>query len=96
MAGGYDGSILDVVEMINLETLSSCTVDVKLDVPRYGHTGNGDLVCGGVDDDHNDLSSCYNIITGTTINLINGRYDHTSWSRGEDILLGKTSIKKKE
>ena len=85
--GNNDSSDLDVVEIINLETLSSCIVDVKLDVPRESHTGDGDLVCGGEDDDGNRLSSCYNIVTGTTINLINERYDHTSWTRGLDILL---------
>ena len=89
VAGGWDGnnSGLDVVEIINLETLSSCIVDVKLDVPRYAHTGDGDLVCGGRDVDGNYLSSCHNIITGTTINLIDERSYHTSWSRGQEILL---------
>ena len=89
MAGGDYGSYLDVVEMINLETLTSCIVDVKLDVPRYRHTGDGDLVCGGEDDDSNTPSSCYNIVTGTTINLISERRGHTSWSRssGQEIIL---------
>ena len=85
MAGGQ-GS-LDVVEIINLETLTSCIVDVKLDVPRSDHTGDGDLVCGGEDDHSNGLSSCYNIVTGTTINLINERHYHTSWSSGQEIYL---------
>ena len=44
MGGGSDPSLLDVVEIIDLETLSSCIVDVKLDVPRESHTGDGDRV----------------------------------------------------
>ena len=67
VAGGYDGSYLDVVEKFNLDTLTSCIVDVKLDVPRFWHTGDGDLVCGGRDYDDNRLSSCYNIVTGTGV-----------------------------
>ena len=87
VAGGTGVSrSLDVVEVINLETLSSCIVDVKLDQPRDEHTGDGDLVCGGYSGTDR-LSSCYNIVTGTTINLINGRSKHISWSRGEEILL---------
>ena len=89
VAGGRDGRSLDVVEMINLETMSSCIVDVKLDQPRYEHTGDGDLVCGGRGDAPGGLGSCYNIITGTTINLINERFEHSSWSRssGQEIYL---------
>ena len=53
MAGGHNGyygrNVLDVVEMINLETMNSCIVNVRLDQPRTYHTGNGDLVCGGWD-----------------------------------------------
>ena len=63
-------------------------MDVKLDVPRAFHTGDGDLVCGG-QDGYNRLSTCYNILTGTTINLKNERQRHISWSRsnGEEIML---------
>ena len=74
VAGGYDGSYLDVVEKFNLDTLTSCIVDVKLDVPRSDHTGDGDLVCGGEDDNDGD-------------NLIRERSSHTSWSSGQQILL---------
>ena len=93
VAGGQAGSSgLDVVEMINLETFRSCVVDVKLDQPRYDHTGNGNLVCSG-SNGNNRLSSCYNIVTGDTINLINERYNHLSWSTGHDLYLmgGKPS-----
>ena len=89
MAGGIldiEG-ISDKVEIINLETLRSCVVDLKLDQPRYGHTLDGDLVCGGRDDNHNKISTCYNIVTGKTINLNNDRYYHTSWSSSYGILL---------
>ena len=87
VAGGRYGSILDVVEMINLETKTSCVVNVKLDQSRRLHTGDGDLVCAGRDDDNNYLSSCYNIVTGTTINLISARSSHTSWTTGNGTYL---------
>ena len=88
VAGGQSGSnTLDLVEMINLETMTSCVVNVKLDVPRRLHTGDGDLVCGGSDDDWNIHSSCYNIVTGTTISLNNGRHSHTSWTTGDGTYL---------
>ena len=91
MAGGYSFSsgglqTLDVVEMINLETMSSCIVDTTLDQPRRYHIGDGNHVCGGLDDS-NYISSCYNIATGTTINLLNGRSYHTSWSTSDGIYL---------
>ena len=38
----YSGSAIDVVEMTNLETLTSCVVNVKLDFPRREHTADGD------------------------------------------------------
>ena len=86
VAGGESSSVLDVVEMINLETMTSCIVNVKLDVPRWYHTGDGDLVCGG-SGDNNLISSCYNIVTGTTISLDNGRYAHTSWTTDDGTYL---------
>jgi len=87
VAGGWNGSnYLDVVEIINLESLSSCIVDVYLDQPRYAHTGDGDLVCGGANGDHN-IGSCHNIVTGTNISLIDERFLHLSWSTGQEILL---------
>ena len=73
--------------MINLETMTSCVVDVKLDVPRRVHTGEGDIVCGGRDNDNNELSTCYNINNGTTINLINKRSEHISWTTVDGIYL---------
>ena len=91
VAGGFDlysGSLLDLVEVIDLETLTSCIVDVPMDQPRYLHTGDGDLVCGGYDFT-SFLNTCYNIVTGATINLNNVRSNHVSWSRasGEEIYL---------
>ena len=89
--GGWSGGIetLDVVELINLDTMSSCLVDTTLDQPRRYHTGDGNLVCGGQDDDYNNLSTCYDVATGATINLLNGRSHHTSWSAdGGTYLLG--------
>ena len=79
MAGGSDGSSLDTVEMINLETMSSCIVDVKLDKPKYYHTGDGNLVCGG--------SSCFNIVTRTSTKLLQFRSEHTSWSTNDGLFL---------
>ena len=92
VAGGKAGRGLDVVEMINPETFRSCVLDLKLDHPRGNHTGNGDLLCGG-SNGNNRLSSCYNIVTGDTINLNNERYNHLSWSTGDDLYLmgGKPS-----
>ena len=87
MVGGYSGSFLDVVELFNLSTLTSCAITGKLDQPRFDHTGDGNLVCGGRDDDYNPISSCYNIATGATINLLNERVGHTSWSTSNGIYL---------
>ena len=87
MAGGLSASTLDVVELFNLETMSSCVVNNTLDQPRYANTGDGNLVCGGRDDDYNPISSCYNIATGATINLLNERVGHTSWSTSNGIYL---------
>ena len=87
VAGGYSGSFLDVMEIINMETMSSCLVDTTLDQPRNYHTGDGNLVCGGEDDGYDYKSNCYNVATGTTINLLNGRSSHTSWSTSDGIYL---------
>ena len=96
--GGWSGGIetLDVVEIINLDTMSSCFVDTTLDQPRRYHTGDDNLVCGGQDDDYNNLSTCYDVATGATINLLNGRSHHTSWSTDAGIyllggLIGRTT-----
>ena len=88
MAGGQSvSSFLDVMEIINLETMSSCTVDTTLNQHRAGHTGDGNLVCGGQYEDYNYISSCYNVATGDTIKLLNERYWHTSWSTDAGIYL---------
>ena len=89
MAGGYIGSVLDLVELFNPNTGTSCVITGKLDQPRAWHTGDGNLVCGGQDNDGDSISSCYNVATGDTINLLNGRHSHTSWSTdGGFYLLG--------
>ena len=86
MAGGQIGSILDVVELFNPNTGTSCVITGKLDQPRYAHTGDGNLVCGGyTGSDY--ISSCYNVATGATINLLNGRSSHTSWSTDAGVYL---------
>ena len=85
MAGGWSGSKLNLVELFNLETMSSCTVDNTLDQPRSTHTGEGNLVCSGWGNDA--ISSCYNVATGATINLLNGRSNHTSWSTDAGVYL---------
>ena len=87
MAGGYSGWAMNVMEIINLETMSSCTVDTTLNQHRAGHTGDGNLVCGGQYEDYNYISSCYNVATGDTIKLLNERYWHTSWSTDAGIYL---------
>ena len=86
MAGGYSGSGLDLVELFNPNTWTSCVITGKLDQPRRRHTGDGNLVCGGLGND-DYISSCYNVATGDTINLLNGRSDHTSWSTEAGIYL---------
>ena len=85
MAGGKSGSTLDLVELFNPNTGTSCVITDKLDQPRDRHTGDGNLVCGGYG--NVSISSCYNIATGDTINLLNGRYYHTSWSTDAGIYL---------
>ena len=86
MAGGYSGGYLDLVELFNPINQTSCMITGKLDQPRYAHTGDGNLVCGGYNS-NGSLSSCYNVATGDTINLLNGRYGHTSWSTDAGIYL---------
>ena len=96
MAGGDSGrspwsySPLDVVELFNPINKTSCVITGKLDQPRSGHTGDGNLVCGGfgkVLGVGGHISSCYNVATGDTINLLNGRGYHTSWSTDAGIYL---------
>ena len=82
MAGG----VWDLVELFNPNTGTSCVITGKLDQPRRWHTGDGNLVCGG-SDNAGRLSSCYNVATGATINLLNGRSSHTSWSTDAGIYL---------
>ena len=77
---------LDTVEMINLETNSSCVVDVKLDQPSISLTSNGNLFCGG-SGDSNTISNCFNIATRTSVNLLNARAGHLSWSTNDGIYL---------
>ena len=79
MAGGSPASSpLDLVELFNPINKTSCVITGKLDEPRDRHTGDGNLVCGGYTGYY--ISSCYNVATGDTINLLHGRRDHTSWS----------------
>ena len=90
MAGGTSGSTLDLVELFNPNTQTSCVITGKLDQPRAVHTGDGNLVCAGmtsVGPDGDDISSCYNVATGDTINLLNRRDHHTSWSTDAGIYL---------
>ena len=85
------GSGLDLAELFNPNTGTNCVINGKLDQPRYAHTGDGNLVCGGyTGTDY--ISSCYNVATGATMNLLNGRGGHTSWSTDAGIyLLGGNS-----
>ena len=72
-----------VVELFNPNTGTSCVITGKLDQPRHSHTGDGNMVCGG----SGSISSCYNVATGDTINLLNERSSHTSWSTDAGIYL---------
>ena len=76
---------MDVMELFNPISKTSCVVTAKLDQPRHFHTGDGNLVCGGLANDGG--SSCYNVVTGATINLLDGRWGHTSWSTDAGIYL---------
>jgi len=90
VAGGASGSALDLVELFNPNTGTSCVITAKLDQPRAVHTGDGNHVCAGmtsVGTDGDNISSCYNVATGDTINLLNGSYKHTSWSTDTGIYL---------
>ena len=88
MAGGSSGSTstMDVMELFNPINKTSCVVTAKLDHTRDRHTGDGNLVCGGWTDS-DSISSCYNVATGDTINLLNGRTYHTSWSTDAGVYL---------
>ena len=88
-AGSTDSGIyLDLVELFDPNTQTSCEITGKLDQARSAHPGDGNLVCGGWNGD-DQISSCYNVATGETINLLNGRSSHTSWSTEAGIhLLG--------
>ena len=85
-AGSTDSGIyLDLVELFDPNTQTSCEITGKLDQARSAHPGDGNLVCGGWNGRR--LSSCYNVATGDTINLLNGRERHTSWSTDAGIYL---------
>ena len=87
MAGGWSGSqTLDLLEMFNPNTQTSCVITDRLDQPRFHHTGDGNLVCGGWTGS-GSISSCYNVATGDTINLLDEREGHTSWSTDAGIYL---------
>ena len=75
-----------MLQLFNPINQTSSVITCKLDQPRYGHTGDGNLVCGG-DSNDSTISSCYNVATGATINLLNGRDGHTSWSTDDGIYL---------
>ena len=82
-----NGAYFDkTIELFNLQSNTSCRVNATLDRPRSGHSGNGDLVCGGSEGTE-VISTCYNIITAETINLNEPRRDHTSWSTDSGVYL---------
>ena len=74
------------IELFNLESNTSCRVNATLDRPRSGHSGHGDLVCGGRDG-ADVIFTCYNFITAETISLNEPRSDHTSWSTDSGVYL---------
>ena len=41
ISGGVAGSTLDIVELYNLEKMTSCVVNVKLDIPRQRSYSKG-------------------------------------------------------
>ena len=68
-----------------MESNTSCSVNVTLDLPRSGHSGDGNIVCGGSNE--YDVPTCYNVLTRQTINLNEPRSEHTSWSTESGIYL---------
>ena len=83
----------ETIEMFILESNTSCRVNATLDQPRSGHSGHGDLVCGGRDG-ADVIFTCYNVITAQTIKLNEPRGSHTSWSTDSGVYLlgGQSSI----
>ena len=77
----------ETIEMFILESNTSCRVNATLDQPRSGHSGHGDLVCGGTGNGHAVISTCYNVITAAIISLNEPRSDHTSWSTDSGVYL---------
>ena len=80
----------ETIEMFILESNTSCRVNATLDQPRSGHSGHGDLVCGGRKSDQyhfEQYHNCYNVITAETISLNEPRSDHTSWSTDSGVYL---------
>ena len=83
-----NGAYFDkTIELFNLESKTSCRVNATLDRPRSGHSGHGDLVCGGTGNGHAVISTCYNVITAAIISLNEPRSDHTSWSTDSGVYL---------
>ena len=86
-----NGAYFDkTIELFNLESNTSCRVNATLDQPRSGHSGHGDLVCGGRKSDqyhYEQYQNCYNVITAETISLNEPRSDHTSWSTDSGVYL---------
>ena len=81
------GTGLDIVELFNLRSLTSCVINVKLDEERAWNTGNGNIICGGFGRNGNGLSTCFDVVTRKTITLNTARAGHISWSTDAGIYL---------
>ena len=86
-----DGGYLRSVELYNpsQDTTSTCYLPPILGL-RYGHTLNGEYICGGGVED-NELRSCVKFLGGvwskTSHTLLQRRGGHSSWRTDDGILL---------
>ena len=90
LSGGYDAddTVNRSVEVFSPSTGQSCSLP-SLPDERFRHTMDSLLICGGYDS-ASTASSCLSFSSGQWVfshTLEEGRADHTSWQREQDILL---------
>ena len=91
LSGGHDAYTTvegTSVEVYVPSTGQSCSLP-SLPDDRWGHTMDSLLICGGYDST-STATSCLSFSSGQWVfshTLEEGRADHTSWQREQDILL---------
>ena len=86
ISGGYGSST--IVEVISPSSNVSCSVP-DLPQPRYGHTMNNNIVCGGVGGT-DTKTSCYQLSSAgwtRSHTLKYGKVLHSSWEVEDGIIL---------